>query len=157
MLRQRFGLLVHPYTEFRIAVGAGSILVALPVFVLQIAFANATVEETGVAASLRNAWRRLSVARWVLPIAALIASGIIVALVDEAAWWLANATYPPFLPGTPPSSHAYGLFASGVPLEARVLLKLVDVPLNAFLAMVTLATALAIADFAAERDSATNP
>jgi hypothetical protein len=167
VLRPRFPFDPHQRAELVIAVAVGSVVVALPVFVLQIAFANATVEETGAAASLRNAWRRLNVAGWALPIAVLIASGIIAALVDGVASRLFNAIFPPVrsvipFPGGPfpqlpgvPVQGIPGPFGSGIPLGARLLLTLVDVPLNAFLAMVTLGTALAIADFAAEQETPT--
>jgi hypothetical protein len=148
---------------------ADVVLVA-PSFLLLVAFVNAVVEGTTPLTSLRNAWRRTNYAGWGLAIGLVLASGFLAFLVPAVVEWIANGLFPPERvpfnltfptnpPGAPFPPHGPftsvptgvtvpGPYGSGIPWGAHLVMKLVNIPLNAYLDMVALGTALAFADFA---------
>jgi hypothetical protein len=146
------------------------VVLVVPSFLLLVAFVNAVVERTTPLTSLRNAWRRTDYAGWGLAIGLVIASGFLAFLVPAVVEWIANGLFPPARvpfnltfpanpPGAPFPPHGPftsvptgatvpGPYGSGIPWGAHLAMKLVNIPLNAYLGMVALGTALAFADLA---------
>jgi hypothetical protein len=135
-------------------------------FVWRLAFAGAVVERTGPLVALQNAFRRASFAGFgtVLAFAFLI-----IALVEQVPpliWlWIANQIFPPalvtytppFPPGTFPtgtfqggmspfSIPVPGRYGSGIPSEAYPVIRVVMIPIFAYVATLLAGAALDFAD-----------
>jgi hypothetical protein len=135
-------------------------------FVCRLAFAGAVVERTGPLVALRNAFRRASFAGLGSVFAFAI---LIIALIEQVPpliWvWIANQVFPPelvtvpppFPPGTFPSgtfpagtfpfsTPVPGRFGSGIPWAAYPVIRILMIPIFAYVATLFAGAALDFAD-----------